>query len=79
LISKKKVWTGDNTCGDPDEDYLKISMNSEYLLEIIINDSDVYKVQLEDPDGSHAKGAIDIALKQGELYISFIIVSEENS
>ena len=76
LFFKGKVDSGTNTCNDGIDDFVNLTLDQNYLLQLIINDSDPLPVQLEDPQGIYASGGLTLLVNAADANFSYLLVTQ---
>jgi hypothetical protein len=74
LVFTRPIDSGDNTCVDEQEDWLKLSFTAENLLTVEFNDADPFEVALADPSGLYTGGGLELVVSRARATFSFIVV-----
>lgn len=75
LVSRTELSPGENGCGDDAEDFLAITLDTNYQLEIRLNDADSLRVTLADPEGKYIRGEVQFEVSNVIAEISYVVIT----
>jgi hypothetical protein len=74
-VFSRPIDPGQNTCTDDLEDWLKVSLTTDYRLTVQLNDANPVEVQLNDPAGLYTGGGLELVVGQAKATFSYIVVT----
>ena len=74
-VFTRPVDPGANTCTDDLEDWLVVSLTSDYQLTIQLNDAEPVVVTLQDPSGLYTGGGMELVVRQARATFSYLVIT----